>query len=84
MTETQFQILDVLYFAESFDSIVEETGLPRSLVKEELKELISKGWVCALKYDEGARDWTPSAFYDLEQDFKYMATREGLMRHAGR
>ncbi len=84
MTDTQFKILDVLYFPEEFDSIVEETGLPRNLVRAEIKQMVSKGWISALRYDDSAGDWIPTTIYDVEEGFKYLATREGLMRHNGR
>lgn len=84
MTEIQFKILDVLYFPEDFGSIVEETGLPRTLVKAEIKQMVSKGWISALRYDAATGDWIPTTIYDVEEGFKYLATREGLMRHNGR
>jgi transcription initiation factor IIE alpha subunit len=84
MTDLEFKILDVLYFPETLEAIVEETGLSQNLVRAELKRLVSKGWVSAMRYSESAQDWVPTPIYDVEEGYKYLATREGLMRHAGR
>ena len=88
MTETQFKILDSLYFPEPFGRILEEVGEPRAIVADELKRLIAWNWVQAYCYEPEKQDYLPTCIVDgdnLEDGrYRFSATKEGLLRHVER
>jgi hypothetical protein len=86
LNDAQFAILDTLYFVEPFDQIIEESGLPESVVKDELRNLIAARWVQVMAFDETSKDFVRSTLYDADnmRDYHYLATKEGLLKHSGR
>lgn len=86
LSEIQFRILDALYFVESFENILSEVGGSRYVVADELKFMIDRGWVQPMRLDEVKNDYVRTYFYDSDrmQDYCYLATREGLLKHHGR
>lgn len=86
INEAQFAILDSLYFVEPFDRIIEESGLPESVVKDELRNLIAGRLVQVMAFDEKSKDYIRSTMYDADnmRDYHYLATKEGLLKHSGR
>jgi hypothetical protein len=86
LTDLQFDILDSLYFPEPFDKVLEETGAPRPHVLADLRELIHRGLVQVMAFDETVQDYLPSQHLDPDhlEDFRFLATRKGLLAHNGR
>lgn len=84
MTEEEFDVLDELYFVQSFDFLLEELEMEEGALKTVLSALIVKGWVkCFFSMQEEALS------HELQMDTKYreyfyLATKEGLMAHNGR
>ena len=84
MTEAEFEIIDALYFTLTFEQLEKELNWDKELIKNELIELIRKGWVKAL--EKGSEDEVE----DLSQwnnhylRYLYLATKEGLMAHNSR
>lgn len=84
MTEEEFDVLDELYFVQSFDFLLEELEMEAAALKTVLSALIEKGWVkCFFSMQEEALS------HELQMDSKYreyfyLATKEGLMAHNGR
>lgn len=81
MTDREFDILDLLYFTLSFKELQSELELKEIVLKEELLLLIKKGWVKCLedKTDEEVED-----FEMIEKNYsqyKYLATKQGLLKH---
>lgn len=81
----EMDVLNCLYFVEPFEVIVEETGLTPAIAGDVLKKLIAKKWVTPMKFDEGEQEYIRSFIYDSDHmsDYRYMATKEGLMKHNG-
>ncbi len=81
----EMDVLNCLYFVEPFETILEETGLSPAIAGDVLKILISKKWVTPMKFDETEQEYIRSFIYDTDHmnDYRYMATKEGLMRHNG-
>lgn len=86
LSEHEFAVLDCLYFVEPFDKIVEETGLTPAIVGDVLKTLIHKKWVVPMAYKPDTDDYISTFFYDSDHmgEYRYLATREGLLKHVGR
>lgn len=87
LNDIQFDILDALYFVESYEHILQDTlHYPEPVVRAELKTLIDRGWVQVMRFEEAKGDYVRTAIYDLDNmhHFFYLATKEGLLRHNGR
>jgi hypothetical protein len=84
MTDEEFDVLDELYFVQSFDFLKEETDMQAEKLISILKSLIQKGWVKCFS--------DRPALYPIDEKFLgedwlayfYLATKEGLLAHNGR
>ena len=85
MNEVQFQILDAVYFVESFDNIFEEVGEPKPVLIDELRNLIDKGWLQVMEYSSAQSDYVRTAIFDTDNldQYYFLATKEGLLKHNG-
>ena len=84
MSEEEFDVLDELYFVQSFSYLLEELEMEAKALKQVLTSLYEKGWVkCFLNMHEEAlpEEVKLDAHY---QDYFYLATKAGLMAHNGR
>lgn len=84
MTDTEFHIIDELYFVTPYDSLKSETGYDDELLSETLIALVDKGWVRVYKSmdEESEMDQI-----DLRSNFKsyfYLASKKGLFEHNSR
>ncbi|MDX1906266.1 MAG: hypothetical protein SF053_04470 [Bacteroidia bacterium] len=85
LNEIQFQILDAVYFVEPLANILEETDAPATVVLSELRGLIHRGWVQVMQFDPDRADFVRTAIWDTDNmhAYRYLATKEGLLRHNG-
>ncbi|MEM6263575.1 MAG: hypothetical protein AAGI38_13770 [Bacteroidota bacterium] len=85
LNEVQFQILDSVYFVEPFDNILQEVDHPMPVVRDELRTMIDKGWIQVMEFVEERGDYRRTPIFDTDnmQDYAYLATKEGLLRHNG-
>ena len=76
----QYKILDRLFFTEPFSRLLEELSEPRNVIGAELKELIVKGMVQSMEYDEKRGGWKKSIYYDSDDmdAFHYRITGQGM------
>ncbi|MDX2062190.1 MAG: hypothetical protein SFY70_03960 [Bacteroidia bacterium] len=86
LSDLEFRILDSLYFVEPFENILAEVGAPENVVAAELRNLIARRWVQAMRFDPTANDYVSSAIFDTHdlRAYRYLATKEGLLVHSGR
>lgn len=81
MSDLEFDVLDELYFVQSYEALTEATGFEDDLLKKVLKKLISKKWIKCLS------SMTEDITYDdldFDKDFRsiyYLATKSGLLAH---
>lgn len=81
MTDDEFEVLDELYFVQSFGDLVDLTGKESQPLTDILAKLYEKGWVRVL---EGVDNEVPKDALDLSnrsEQYHYLATKEGLMAH---
>ncbi|MDP3930295.1 MAG: hypothetical protein Q8R57_14840 [Bacteroidota bacterium] len=85
LDEVEFEVLNVLYFVEPFEKILEEVPYAPNIVADVLKTLIHKKLVVAMKWDDVVQDYKRSFIYDSDNmhAYSYLATKEGLMAHNG-
>ena len=84
MEENEYVILDELYFVVTFDELQRKTGFPEGRLKEELSNLLKKGWlkIVDLETDSEIEDHSV-----IERDYKnynYLASKAGLFAHNSR
>lgn len=86
LTPLQYEILDKIYFVEPFKRILEEVNSPAHIIADELKNMIVKRWVQVLRYDDTLKDYVKTEIYDTDnlQDYFFLITKEGLLKHNGR
>lgn len=84
MTDVEFDVLDELYFVQSFQYLLGELELEEQELKEVLRSLINKGWVkCFLNMHDEV--WSDELQLDKKyNEYFYLATKAGLMAHNGR
>ncbi|MCG8307154.1 MAG: transporter [Cytophagales bacterium] len=81
MTDIEFDILDELYFLQSYDYLLKTLKLNDNLLKRLLLDLIEKGWV---KCYGSPTEEEPLESPDFEKDYwnyHYLATKAGLLAH---
>ena len=81
MTDQEFDILDELYFVQTFDALLQSTNLKEGDLKQGLYQLIDKGWVkCLNSLTEEVPNKKPD-FNDRYKNYFYLATKAGLLAH---
>ncbi len=84
MSETEFIVLDELYFIQVFDQLESSCDLSTEELLNTLKSLYSKGWIRILKSVDRDED---EEKVDLDINFTkyyYLASKEGLFAHNSR
>jgi hypothetical protein len=87
MTDQEFDILDALYFVQSFAYLQENTTYSLAEIKDTLKILLAKDWIRV--YDEKVKEilhieknnFDMHYFDENCQKLHYLATKAGLMAH---
>jgi len=85
LTDLQFDILDTVYFVEPLDKILEEVDERRPVILDELKNMIDKGWIQVMAFDEAPQDYLRTNIFDSDNlyEYRFLATKDGLLRHNG-
>jgi hypothetical protein len=84
MTDTEFDVLDELYFVQSFSVLHGQLEIPEEALKETLEQLISKGWVKVLKAHDEEVAPENAEFHSCYAEYFYLATKAGLLAHNSR
>lgn len=84
MNELEFEVLDQIYFVESFAKIQQAVKTDETTLKNTLKTMIEKDWVkCFLNQFSEVVSST-EGFEDNFRNYYYLATKEGLLAHNSR
>ncbi len=84
MTDLEFDILDELYFVETFENLHKRLNLNKTLLKDNLKQLLNIGWIKCFSENREEIFTDLINFTDFEQKFdkySYLATKAGLTAH---
>lgn len=84
MTDKEFDVLDELYFVQSFDTVLKETELAENDLNEVLTVLLNKGWVRCYSDREAETPISNKQLGSNLTSYFYLATKEGLLVHNGR
>ena len=86
LSDLEFLILDEVYFVSSYVTILQNTGSNEEEFRTVLIELLEKGFIAQMKYEEALQDFErleqPDLF-SLERS-SFVATKEGLKVHNSR
>lgn len=81
MTDEEFDILDELYFIQTFEGLFETTEIGEPELKACLRELIDKGWVKCLDGSNAEVVLSEVAVGSKCKEYNYLATKAGLLAH---
>lgn len=84
MTDLEFDILDELYFVETFENLHKKLNLDKILLKDSLKQLLNVGWIKCFSENREEIFTDLTNFIGFEQKFdkySYLATKAGLTAH---
>jgi hypothetical protein len=84
MKDEEFDVLDELYFVQSFDFLMKETALNAEKLASTLKSLIQKGWVKCFNDRPALEPIHEKSLEEKWESYFYLATKEGLLAHNGR
>ncbi len=84
MSDAEFDVMDELYFVQSFNYVKEELEMTSAELKKVLKGLIARGWVKCF-YNMNDEVFEDKLDFENEfEDYYYLATKIGLLAHNGR
>ncbi len=81
MSDLEFDVLDELYFIQSYDSLLKAIDLEESVLRSILGKLLNKGWIRCYR---SASDEIPIDEIDLQTEYMkylYLASKSGLLAH---
>lgn len=81
MTDDEFEVLDEVYFVQSFHQILEATGKENNILIKVLSSLYDKGWIRVFKEVDDEVPVNELNFEVHAGDYLYLATKQGLMAH---
>lgn len=89
MTDLEFEILDQIYFVESFEKIQSSLSCEEKKLFQTLREMIEKGWVKCLidphhHHHQSEVNADIKQFEEKYKVYQYLATKEGLLAHNSR
>ncbi len=83
MTDIEFDVLDELYFIQSYDYLAKTLDLDTAKLKSTIKKLLEKGWVKCYSSPVEEIVFESGQFEQGFWNYYYLASREGLLAHNG-
>lgn len=83
MTDLEFEVLDELYFVQSFTELQEETSLEAEVLRRVLEGMYHKGWLHFMADRSGGKQ-EAQHFPENYAAYYFLATKEGLLAHNSR
>lgn len=80
MTDTEFEVLDELYFVQSFAELQQETALDAAVLEKVLDKMCRKGWVSFMLSRSGEQQEGQNFPADYRQ-YYFLASKAGLLAH---
>lgn len=81
MTDREFNVLDELYFLQSFDELLASTGLSEPDLRDTLQLLVTRKWVNCLASASRSLACEEVEFEKNYRIYYYLASKEGLHAH---
>jgi hypothetical protein len=82
VNDTEFDILDELYFVTSFLELRQNLGFADAQLCQSLKELVKCGFIKCLYPDPDSEiEFEESSFAENYRNYFFLATKKGLLQH---
>jgi len=81
MTDIEFDLLDQLYFVQTFESLINELQIPEEELKSLLVEMVQKEWVKVMDKQTDEEIVEVDNWIKNCSSFFYLATKKGLFAH---
>lgn len=82
MTDTEFDVLDELYFVTTFPDLQQRTGLSATTLEQQLRNLLEQGLIRSYWPDPDTElAYEPTSFGAIVRDCFFLASKEGLLQH---
>ena len=81
MNNIEFDILDELYFIQSYDHLKITLKFSDELLKQSLRRLIAQGWVTCFSSPTEELAFESDEFEKDYRNYHYLATKAGLLAH---
>ena len=81
MTDSEFDVLDELYFVQSFKDIEQLVVMPEKVLKNVLYEMLQKKWIKCLASPDQELTNSELDFENHYNTYYYLATKTGLLAH---
>ena len=79
MTNTQYEIIDALYFVTPFNELLAQLALDKELLVVELHKLYKKGWIRI--YSGIDNELENDALIEEFSKYQFLASKQGLIHH---
>ena len=84
MTDTEFDVLDELYFVQSYRALHGQLQISEEALKETLAQLVRKGWVKVLHSHDEEVEQEAAQRVESYDNYYFLATKSGLLAHNSR
>lgn len=81
MTNTEFDVLDELYFIQSYEYLMKSLTLSEDQLRSTLRSLLEKGWVTCYSSPTDEIIFESSNFEKEFYNYHYLANKKGLLAH---
>ena len=81
MTNIEFDVLDELYFLQSYKYLINTLELSDGRLKDTLRVLLEKGWLKCYISPTDEIEFESSNFEKEYWNYYYLATKAGLLAH---
>ena len=84
MTDTEFDVLDELYFVQPYRVLHGQLQISEEALRETLVQLVRKGWVKVLRSHDQEVDPGDAHRPEGYAGYYFLATKAGLLAHNSR
>jgi DNA-binding MarR family transcriptional regulator len=84
MTDTEFDVLDELYFVQSYGALHGHLQISEEALRETLVQLVRKGWVKVLRSHDEEVESQEAHRVEGYANYYFLATKAGLLAHNSR
>ncbi len=81
MTDNEFDVMDELYFVQSFSMLQQQVSLSEAELKDVLYGLLQKKWIKCLASPDHELTGSELDFENRYNTYYYLATKTGLLAH---
>jgi len=81
MTDTEFEILDELYFVKTIKELSTILAIDHAIILKEVENLLEKKWVKVLDLSDNEIEVTKTEYLSNYNQFRFNITKTGLIAH---